>query len=49
MNEWQSKLVFFRCKQRHHLSICEQDDRSTENNSNDLNDGNENVEHSTQQ
>ena len=49
MNEWQSKLVFFRCKQRHHLSVCEQDDRNTENNSNDLNDGNENVENSTQQ
>ena len=47
MNECQSKLVCFRCKQRH-VSICEQDDRNTQNNSNDLNDANENAENSAQ-
>ena len=34
MKECQSKLVCFRCKQRH-VSICEQDDRNTQNNSNE--------------
>ena len=44
----QSKLVCFRWKQRHHVSICEQDDRNTQNNSNDLNDANGNAENSAQ-
>ena len=48
MNECQSKLVCFRCKQRHHVSICEQDDRNTQNNSNDLHEANENAENSAQ-
>ena len=48
MNECQSNLVCFRCKQRHHVSICEQDYRNTQNNSNDLNDANENAENSAQ-
>ena len=48
MNKFQSKLVCFRCKQRHHISICEQDDRSTENDSNGLDDANENAENSAQ-
>ena len=43
MNECQSKLICFWCKQRHHVSIWEQDDRNTQNNSNDLNDANENI------
>ena len=43
MNECQSKLICFRCKQRHHVSICEQDDRNTQNSSNDLNDANKNI------
>ena len=46
MNECQSKLICFRCKQRHHISIC--DDRNTQNNSNDLNDAKENAENSAQ-
>ena len=48
MNECQSKLVCFRGKQRHHISICEQDDRNTQNNSNDLHEANENAENSAQ-
>ena len=48
MNECQSKLVCFRCKQRHHVSICEQDYRNTQNNSNEQNDENENAENSAQ-
>ena len=46
MNECQSKLVSFRCKQRDHVSTC--DDTNTQNNSNDLNDANENAENSAQ-
>ena len=38
----------FRCKQRHCVSVCEQDDRNTQNNSNDLNDANQNAENSAQ-
>ena len=37
-----------RCKQKHHVSICEQYGRNTRNNSNDLNDANENAENSAQ-
>ena len=48
MNEYQSKLVCFWCKQRHHVSICKHDDRNIQNNSNDLNDANENAENSIQ-
>ena len=48
MNKCQSKLVCFRCKQRHHVAICEQDDRNTQNNSHDLNDANGNAETSAQ-
>ena len=48
MNKFQSKLVFFRCKQRHYLSICEQDYRNYQNNSDHLNDGKENAENSAQ-
>ena len=48
MSECQSKLICFRCKQRHRVSICEQDDRNTQNNSNDLNDTRENAENSAQ-
>ena len=48
MNECQSKLVCFQCKQRHHVSVFELDERNTQNNSRDLNDGNENAESSAQ-
>ena len=48
MNECQSKLVCFRYKQRHHVSVCEQNDRNTSNNSNYLNDANENGENNAQ-
>ena len=48
MNEYQSKSVCFRCKQRHHVLICEQDNRNTQSDSNDLNDANENEENSVQ-
>ena len=43
MNECQSKLICFRCKQMHHVSIYEQDDRNTQNSSNDINDANKNM------
>ena len=48
MNECQSKLVCFRCKQKHHVSICEQDDTNSQNNSNYKNDANGNAENSAQ-
>ena len=48
MNACQSKLVCFRWKQKHHVSICEQDDRNSQNNSNYINDANENAENSAQ-
>ena len=48
MNECQSKLVCFRCKQRYHVSVYELDNRNTQNNSNDLNDRNQNAENSAQ-
>ena len=48
MIECQSKLVCFRCTQRHHVSICKHDYRDTQNNSNHLTDANENTENSAQ-